>query len=75
MTTMLISDDILEHEVRRTVASGARAIHDLSVVAIAGRINLRGVADSYVAKRRAEALARTITGVRHVVNQVRVIPS
>lgn len=71
---MLVSDELLESEIRRILIKSAAAIHDLAVFAIDGRVRLCGVADSYVEKRRAEELVAAIDGVRQTINQLRVIP-
>jgi len=75
VTALLVTDDLLEYEVRSVLASVAVAIHDLAVFAIDGRVRLCGIADSYPQKRRAEELTRAVDGVRQVINQLRIMPS
>lgn len=75
MTAIAYSDELLEIEVRRGLLAGSIGVRDLDVIAIDGYIRLCGVALSYSDKRQAESLTRALTGVRHVINQLRVIPA
>jgi len=47
---------------------------DIDVAVAGGDVTLNGTVDSRAAKRRAEDVAETVPGVRHVQNNLRVLP-
>lgn len=53
---------------------GALEIDDLRVSTVGPVVHIEGAVASYDAKRRATETARTLTGVRQVVNHLRVVP-
>ncbi len=75
MATLASVDSDLERSIRTSLAlaySGPLA--EISIVAMNGRVRLVGKAPSYAEKRRVGEIASAVTGVREVINQLRVTP-
>jgi osmotically-inducible protein OsmY len=70
------ADGGIEMAIRAQLGTvGECGIRDLGILAIAGRIRLSGEALSYAEKTRAGRITAQVAGVRHVINQLRVMPS
>jgi osmotically-inducible protein OsmY len=75
VATIAHVDSDLERLVRLALATTAGVdFCALSVVAMNGRVRLCGEARSYAEKCRAAEVAASVSGVREVINQVRVTP-
>ncbi|MGE3171835.1 MAG: BON domain-containing protein [Planctomycetota bacterium] len=66
--------DIREAIVDEFVADPAVPAFLIDVQAMDGIVTLQGTSDNILAKERAAAIARTVKGVRAVVDRVRVVP-
>lgn len=73
MRTAVSTDAQLERCIQASLVAARGPFTGVQVVAIEGRIFLRGGVPSYAVKRRAEALARAASGCP-VTNQLRVLP-
>ena len=66
------SDDRIKEDVSDRLSEGWLDASDIEVQVAAGEVTLNGHVDSRSAKRRAEDLADSVAGVRHVQNNLRV---
>jgi Flp pilus assembly secretin CpaC len=63
--------DAVEDELQLDQAVPA---YEINVAAVDGIVTLSGSVDNLLAKERAARIARTVKGVRAVVNKIQVIP-
>jgi len=66
------SDDRIKEDVSDRLSEGWLDASDIEVQVAAGEVTLNGHVESRSAKRRAEDLADSVAGVRHVQNNLRV---
>lgn len=66
------ADAQLEQAVRRALGDAGLAVPDMAVFAVDRTITLMGSVDSPVAQREASRVAREVTGVAHVDNQLEI---
>ncbi len=66
------SDDRIKEDVSDRLSEGWLDASDIEVQVAAGEVTLNGHVDSRSAKRRAEDLTDSVSGVRHVQNNLRV---
>ncbi len=70
-----ITDNGIENSIENEYLSdNAIPFNDIDVVAQDGIVTLEGIVDNILAKERATAVARTVKGVRSVVNLLEVRP-
>ena len=68
----LIADDALAASVEAALRSGDAHLEDLEVSVLLGRVRLRGKAATPQDRRAAEKVARAVTGVESVANDMEV---
>ena len=70
-----ITDNGIENSIdNEYLTDSAIPFNDIDVVSQDGIVTLEGIVDNILAKERATAIARTVKGVRSVVNLVEVNP-
>ena len=71
----VVSDEDVGFEIRRRLNNDPGATAGIIVEVDEGRVTLRGAAPNLAAAWRAEAAARSVKGVKQVVNQILVAGS